>query len=169
MDGRILYDRTKKVDEEVMIKHGISMAGPPSPAWDDLTPEVQEAWTMCADGLLDINDLAQEIHIMCREKGFYDREEIKVNSPFTGHHTPETVENPSLPAEKLALMVEEIGEAVKALRKGDAQNEAEEMADLMIRALDYCAWRGISAYDSILSKLAINADRPRLHGEDRVF
>lgn len=114
--------------------------------------------------MVDLNDLAQTIHNWARGKGFYDREHLEVKSPFAGHHTPEYLENPSMPSEKVALMHEECSELLRALREGDPEGESEECADIMIRVLDYCAWRGIDIEHHIVEKMKKNLDRPHLHG-----
>lgn len=106
---------------------------------------------------MDLNKLATEVHEWAKGKGFYDR-------LFLGAHH---LENPSLPAEKLALMHSEISEMLSALRDGDMEHEAEEACDLAIRLLDYAGWRGIDLEAGIERKMATNRERPHLHG--RVF
>jgi len=114
---------------------------------------------------MKLNDLAREIHAWARGKGFYDREHIEVKSPYEGMgHCPQEVANPSLASEKVALVHEECSELLRALREGDAQGEAEEAADIVIRVLDYCAWRGIDIEGQIDAKMKKNLDRPHLHG-----
>lgn len=107
------------------------------------------------------DQLAEQIHAWARGKGFYDRE-------FTSLGDFEArVRNPSLPAEKLMLIVSECSEVMSALRDDDEFEEAEEIADILIRVLDYAAWRGISLDEEVAAKMAKNEKRPRLHG--RVF
>lgn len=91
-----------------------------------------------------LDDLAQEIHRWARGKGFYDRERI-------GYGDIRMV-NPSMPAEKLALIHSEVSEVLEALRDEDRDNEAEELADIIIRILDYAAWRGFSMDEEIDKK-----------------
>jgi NTP pyrophosphatase (non-canonical NTP hydrolase) len=74
------------------------------------------------------------------------------------------VENPSLPSEKLMLIVTEVAEAQEALRDGDREHEAEEVADILIRVLDYAAWRGINLHGEVSAKMGRNHERPHLHG-----
>lgn len=107
--------------------------------------------------------LAADIHAWARGKGFYDRERLRVVDPVTGDVEGRPV-NPSLPAEKLMLIVSEAAEALEALRDDDRENEAEEVADIVIRVLDYAAWRGISLDREIAAKMDKNQVRPRLHG-----
>lgn len=109
------------------------------------------------------DELAAEIHAWARGKGFYDRERLRVVDPVTGD-VEGRPENPSLPSEKLMLIVTEVAEAQEALRDGDRENEAEEIADILIRVLDYAAWRGISLDREVGAKMDKNRIRPRLHG-----
>jgi NTP pyrophosphatase (non-canonical NTP hydrolase) len=99
------------------------------------------------------NELAKEIHHWARGKGFYDREVINGTCP-----------NPSLPAEKLCLIHSEVSEVLDALRDNDKTNEAEEVADILIRVLDYAAWRGIDLEEEVAKKVEKNSSRPQLHG-----
>lgn len=108
---------------------------------------------------LDLNKLATEVHEWAVGKGFYDH----LFLTYPGG----SVENPSLPSEKLALMHSEVSEMLDALRDGDMEHEAEEACDLAIRLLDYAGWRGIDLEAGIEKKMATNRERPYLHG--RVF
>ena len=106
-----------------------------------------------------INRLAVECHAIARSKGFYDNELL--NGP---NGEPRSVDNPSLPNEKIMLIVTEASEMVDARRDGDAAKEEEELADLMIRALDYAGYRGFDVGHKIEKKMAKNRQRPQLHG-----
>lgn len=96
-----------------------------------------------------MNQLAYDIHEWAQSKGFYDRE--------AGGNT-------SLPSEKLLLIVSEVVEAQSALRDDDIKHEEEEIADTIIRVLDYCAWRGFDIDAAVQSKMETNLGRPYLHG-----
>lgn len=107
--------------------------------------------------------LAQEIHEWARDKGFYDRALIDIpNGEGTG--AVGVLPNPSLPAEKIALIMSEGAEVLEALRDEDREKEAEECADIIIRVLDYAAWRGFSMDKEIGKKMDKNRERPHLHG-----
>lgn len=108
--------------------------------------------------------LADEIHAWARSKGFYEREWIEVADDEVRYAPARRVPNPSLSAEKVALLHEEASEVLGALRDGDPDKEAEELADLVIRCLDYASWRGISLDEQVARKMGINRGRPRLHG-----
>lgn len=108
--------------------------------------------------MLDLNDTAQEIHDWARAQGFYERE-------IVSEYDMKQQINPSMPSEKVALMHEECSELLRALREDDPQGEAEECADIMIRVLDFCAWRGIDIEHQIKAKMEKNLGRERLHGK----
>jgi len=77
--------------------------------------------------------------------------------------------------ELIALMHSELSEAVEYLRKKEQPamddkvpeltGEAAEMADTVIRILDYCGAFGINLGDAIAKKYAYNTGRPYKHGK----
>lgn len=117
------------------------------------------------------DEMAQEIYEHNRRQGFYRREvlgtipapqyHVPSADPFDG---PREIVNPSFASEKLMLIVSECAEAQDALRNDDRENEAEEIADILIRTLDYAAWRGISLDIEVDRKMERNRARPVLHG-----
>ncbi|MDN4525347.1 MazG nucleotide pyrophosphohydrolase domain-containing protein [Fictibacillus fluitans] len=64
----------------------------------------------------------------------------------------------------LALIHSEVSEALEADRKGDAENFAEELADVCIRIFDLCGARGIDLEKAIINKMAYNKNRSHKHG-----
>ena len=112
---------------------------------------------------MTLDDHAREIHEWARSKGFYDREQLVHHDPVTGNVEARLL-NPSLPSEKLMLIVTEVAEVQEALRDDDKENEAEEVADILIRVLDYAAWRGINLDVELRVKMGRNRERPYLHG-----
>lgn len=73
---------------------------------------------------------------------------------------------------KIALIVSELGEAVEGVRKPGFDehctifsNEAIELADVIIRIMDYCGAFGVPIGDAVLAKMRFNATRPRMHGK----
>jgi NTP pyrophosphatase (non-canonical NTP hydrolase) len=106
--------------------------------------------------VINLNDLAQQLHEQAKRSGFYDR----------GIDYPD----------RIACMHEELSELFHAYRKGTLTdlcdkrgcpmtNEAEELADLVIRALDLAAARGVDIDRAVMLKAEYNATRPRLHGD----
>lgn len=77
-------------------------------------------------------------------------------------------------AEMIALMHSELSELLEAVRlPGTIKSnkipnyteEAEELADVIIRALDYAGGWGIDVQGAIEAKLNYNAKRPTKHGK----
>lgn len=73
-------------------------------------------------------------------------------------------------ATKHALMHTEVSEGVEGLRKKAESsipqgNEAEEMADTVIRIMDYCAQYNLNLGGAIVAKQLINEQRPYKHGK----
>lgn len=110
-----------------------------------------------------LDELAFEMHEVARSKGFYGKECLRVVDPVTGDVEARPL-NTSLPSEKLMLIVTEVAEVQEALRDEDSAQEAEELADVLIRVLDYAAWRGISLDAEVNAKVEKNRQRPYLHG-----
>ena len=131
------------------------------------------------DALNDLRDLAYE---NAKSKGFHES-------------TPEVTWEGQLAndAMKMALIHSEVSEALEALREGFAPaslyyieddgsvvgeerdkdgnlNKPEgvpaELADVIIRVLDYCGSRDIDIADAVRRKVAYNATRPALHGKE---
>jgi NTP pyrophosphatase (non-canonical NTP hydrolase) len=118
-----------------------------------------------------INKLCFEIHQNAIDKGFY--------------------ENPKNIGEMLCLVHSEVSEALEADRKGkyckvpggmindfeckDDFKEhyedsvkgtfEEEMADIVIRVFDLCAFKGIDLYAHIEAKMRYNSLREHKHGK----
>ena len=74
--------------------------------------------------------------------------------------------------EKLALMHSEISEAMEADRKGLHSDHIagftgveEEMADVVIRVLDFCHENDLRLAEAIEAKMRFNLSRPHMHGK----
>ena len=75
-------------------------------------------------------------------------------------------------AEMIMLMVTELAEACEALRKPDLKDAhlpdedpvGLEIADTVIRAMDYCGANNISLGSLIVKKLTYNRTRSHMHG-----
>ena len=109
--------------------------------------------TYAHDRFIDgYNELADKVHATCIEKGFW----------------PENRND----GEAIALMHEELSEALWALRHGNPADEKlpdflnleVELADAIIRIMDYGKGRGLRVAEALVAKMAYNATRPYKHG-----
>ena len=69
-------------------------------------------------------------------------------------------------SELIMLAVTELAEAVEALRVDDWKNVAEEMADTVIRVMDFCEARDIDLEKEILKKIEKNKVRNYKHDKE---
>lgn len=99
---------------------------------------------------MKINELAHKCHKASAEAGWYDGV------------TPDTVNK----AAKISLIHSEISEALEGERKDLMDDKlphrraAEvEMADAVIRIMDYCGWLGYDIGGAIEEKMAYNKTR----------
>lgn len=97
-------------------------------------------------------DLINDIHANARNKGWWDESRND--------------------AEAIALMHSELSEALEALRKGNPQDEkvpfdnlTVELADCIIRIMDYAGARNLPLIDALLAKHEFNKTRPHKHGK----
>ena len=116
--------------------------------------------------------LQERAYRQSEEKGFHDDEPTEGRALL------------SLNAERIALIHSELSEALEELRNGKAANETyyptqkrwpediaphkpegvpSEMADVVIRVLDFCGANNINLEEMILEKLSYNASRSRMH------
>jgi len=77
--------------------------------------------------------------------------------------------------EKIALMHSELSEALEVLRQGDTNSAhiygftamEEELADAVIRIMDYALYRNLRLAEAIQAKREFNSTRPFKHGGKR--
>jgi len=75
--------------------------------------------------------------------------------------------------ERMALIHAEISEALEALREGNPSsnkimeftNLEEELADAVIRIMDYCFGKDLDIAGAILAKIEYNRSREYMHGK----
>jgi NTP pyrophosphatase (non-canonical NTP hydrolase) len=139
---------------------------------------------------VNLTDLANEIYEWAVGKGFYDKIEdedlylaadllesvsidtadLEVARKGTPHYgltiyAHELTNEQLRCAMALMLIVTEIPEVMEAVLNGDAEHEAEEVADTMIRLLDYAGYRGMDIHGAVERKMEINRGRPYRHGK----
>ena len=92
------------------------------------------------------------IHANARDKGWWDGERND--------------------GEAIALMHSELSEALEALRKGNPMdnkvpfdNLTVELADCVIRIMDYCGAKNLPLAEAIIAKHEFNTTRPHKHGK----
>lgn len=116
--------------------------------------ELKSALTWAQEEVEHFNFIAAQIH--------------RLNHSFyLDVHTGAPLEfNPERAGNKIALMHGELSEAHEGLRKGKMDDhlphrkaEEVELADTIIRILDYCGWRGFDIAGALAEKLAYNATR----------
>jgi NTP pyrophosphatase (non-canonical NTP hydrolase) len=105
------------------------------------------------DIALALNQFSKLVHDNAQNKGFYE-------GTFND-------------AEKIALMHSELSEALESLRAGDPVSEklpahshtCEELADCIIRILDYAWAKNYNIGWACVEKHAFNLNRPHKHGK----
>jgi len=114
---------------------------------------------------MKIKELARAAHMNAVNKGFYDQfntlRDYSLVNPMPGMEYIKNIHISNL----IMLVVTELAEAVEGLRKGNAENLAEELADSVIRIMDLSGFLEIDLEKAIVEKMAINAGRPELHNK----
>lgn len=107
-----------------------------------------------------LRTLAEGIYKWCRHQGFWP-----VSNERYGGLDQDDASERMKKAEKIALIHSEVSEVLEAIRKGDRFNEAEELADVAIRLLDYCGRYNIDLGAAIEQKMLRNYQRPFKNGK----
>lgn len=118
-----------------------------------------EAWQDAVNALTDetvfksaISHMSKGVNDTAHEKGFWD----------------ERKEDGTL----ISLMHSELSEALEAIRNHNPQSEKipdftnleEELADVVIRVMDFSHEKGLRLAEAILAKTKYNKNRPHKHG-----
>ncbi len=102
-------------------------------------------------------DLQHDVHETARAKGWYEKPEAKND------------------AEMIALMHSELSEALEAMRNGNPSDDKvpefsgveAELADVVIRIMDYAQFRKLRVAEAIVAKHQMNQTRAHRHGGKR--
>lgn len=108
----------------------------------------------------DLDDLAHTLHAHAKEKGFYEPlEHMEIQ-----HHIV-------FQLKQLAMIHSEVTEVLEAMRKSQGgEKVTEELADIIIRVLDFWAYLNETGYtlkkisDALNEKIEVNKKRPHKHG-----
>lgn len=121
-----------------------------------------------------IRELQDAVHLMARDKGWWDRYSTIRSWPKEGGERIRYYLLPDQLVAKLALIGTEVSEAIECVRRGeDKTTVAEsgkpeglpsEIADVVIRCLDLAGGLGIDLQSEIETKMAYNATRSYRHG-----
>ena len=115
-----------------------------------------------------LKGLAEKAHKNAKEKGFWavwEKWEAKYEEGAISLSLLEEVQE-LLCIRALALIHEELSEALKALRGKDEDNNLpEELADTVIRVMDLSGGLGINLEAEVIKKMHKNGSREYKHGK----
>jgi len=111
----------------------------------------------------NLDNIAKDIHTVSTNKGFWRKVYLD------GKNNP--VQDIDFMLAKLALVHSEVSETLEAMRKQMGEEKiVEELVDIFIRLMDFyegarnCGWVN-SSFDAVYEKkMAINKERPKMHG-----
>jgi len=102
---------------------------------------------------MEMNKTAKEVKDWRIKKGFYTPSSISSKTTSCWNVT-----DADMMLSKLMLVVTEVAEAAEAVRLGNEENFAEELADSIIRIFDICATTGIDVEEAVFKKMGKNAN-----------
>ena len=118
---------------------------------------------------MKINEMVEQAHRNARSKGFWEDFKYVQCAKWNAYKSVskeevESMENNAIAA-RLALIHSEVSEALEALRIGDMENFAEELADIVIRVGDTAGGLGIDLESEIKKKMERNKARGHMHNK----
>jgi hypothetical protein len=123
---------------------------------------------LAGDFVRSFRQLAELAHENSRAKGFWSLiEELKTHPRFSEIEVIWKIS-------RAGLVHSEVSESVEGIRKNLADDhlpersmEVAELADTVIRILDYAGAYNLPLAEVILEKMAYNTGRPFMHGDKR--
>ena len=112
---------------------------------------------------LTINGLVKQAHENAVNKGFWDTYNRVIDELWSKDYVEDI--RTAYINQFLILTIGEISEAVEGLRKGDADNFKEEIADVYIRLSDLVGGLEIDIETEIKKKMDKNKTREKMHGK----
>ena len=112
---------------------------------------------------LTINGLVKQAHENAVNKGFWDTYNRVIDELWSKDYVEDI--RTAYINQFLILTIGEISEAVEGLRKGDADNFKEELADVYIRLSDLVGGLEIDIETEIKKKMDKNKTREKMHGK----
>lgn len=128
---------------------------------------------MMEDAFLDSFDwMTQEAYQCGVDHGWWETED-RLKEVLKDHPDLAKEAQDGLDGQKLALMTSEISEALDNIRHGrptddkipEFTGEEAELADVIIRIMDYAGRKGLHLGEAILAKHKVNLSRPYKHGK----
>lgn len=99
---------------------------------------------------MNLNEYGREIFMIAEDHGFHNHIDART----------------AYKVMKLALISTEVSEAIEELRNGDSKAHAKEVADIIIRALDYAYEIGMNIDQVVFDKIERNRSRAYKHNKE---
>lgn len=155
----ILINNLKGADEESILTYKEDFVDK-----DELLEHIRNNMTILeVNNGLTINELVKQAHENAVSKGFWDTYNKTIDELWSKDYVEDI--RTAYINQFLILTIGEISEAVEGLRKGDADNFKEELADVYIRLSDLVGGLEIDIEHEIKKKMDKNKTREKMHGK----